>query len=73
MRMFLEQNVTLGIFVVTMESVTTVLAYCEAISTDAQNLSRDVIQSGFCLISCKWRKKRKWKIPRKILKRMWKL
>ena len=47
MRMFLEQNVTLGIFVVTMESVTTVLAYCEAISTDAQNLSRDVIQSGF--------------------------
>lgn len=47
MRMFLDQKITLGIFVVALESVTTGLVHCEAISTDAQNLSRDVNQSEF--------------------------
>lgn len=47
MKMFLDNRIMLGIFVVTLEAVTTVLSYCEAISSDAQNVSRDVCQCEY--------------------------
>lgn len=46
-RMFLNQKISLGIFVIALETVTTVLAYCESISTNARNLSRDAGQSEY--------------------------
>lgn len=46
-RMFLNQRIGLGIFVIALETITTVLAYCEAISTNARELSRDAEQSGY--------------------------
>lgn len=47
MRMFLDNRITLGIFVIALETVTTTLSYCEAISSDAQNLFRDVCESEY--------------------------